>query len=77
MSKSCEDALCRVYLFLDGEINWYRRLRISRHLKACPPCSSAFHFEERLRVVVRQNHQEEIPPEFLERLRAVLRDERA
>lgn len=68
----CDDALHDVYSYLDKEVNWYRSWVIRRHLAGCPPCERAYVFEERLRVVVRDRLREEVPPEFLERLRRVI-----
>ena len=71
----CDDALHDVYSYLDQEITWYRSWQIKRHLHGCPPCVEAFHFEERLRVVVRDRLHEEVPPEFLTRLRQALSED--
>lgn len=68
----CDDALHEVYSYLDQEVNWYRSWVIRRHLKGCPPCVQAYKFEERLRVVVRERLREEVPGEFMERLRRAI-----
>ena len=74
MSK-CNQAVERIYHYLDDEINWYRRMRINWHLRSCPPCEGAFEFENRLRLVVREKSAEDVPAEFIERLRGLLREE--
>jgi anti-sigma factor (TIGR02949 family) len=71
--RSCDEALTNVYTYLDRELSSWRAWRIRRHLRACDHCCAAFGFEERLRVVIRSRLQEDVPPEFLERLRQVLR----
>ncbi|MGA7270336.1 MAG: mycothiol system anti-sigma-R factor [Acidimicrobiia bacterium] len=75
MSDYCEEALAEVYLYLDRELTWWRRRRIRRHLAMCQWCERGYEFERRLRVVVRSRLSEEVPPEFIDRLRAALRSE--
>ncbi len=73
MSKhACDDAIARIYPYLDGEVTVLRRLLVRRHLRRCPPCDGAFAFEQRLKVVVRERTREEVPPEMLDRLRTYL-----
>jgi mycothiol system anti-sigma-R factor len=75
MSKrSCDQAVERIYFYLDGEITWYRRLRINWHLRSCRMCEGAYDFEHRFRSVVRDKCSEDVPDELLERLRSVLRE---
>jgi len=74
MSK-CDHAVERIYFYLDGEINWYRRVRINWHLRSCRMCEGAFEFEDRLRSVVREKSAEDIPEELISRLRNILHDE--
>ncbi|MGQ0848657.1 MAG: zf-HC2 domain-containing protein [Actinomycetota bacterium] len=73
--SQCDDALAEVYGYLDREIGWYQNWRIKRHLAGCHGCVDAYGFEERLRVVIRTRLAEEVPPEFLERLRQALASE--
>jgi mycothiol system anti-sigma-R factor len=75
MSKhSCEDAVAHVYFYLDDEIRWFKKARIRRHLKKCPPCMGAFSFESRLKTIVRERVREEPQPEMMDRLRAYLKE---
>jgi mycothiol system anti-sigma-R factor len=73
--RSCDDALANVYSFLDKEMTMIRLWRVRRHLKGCEPCCSAYTFEERLQVVIRQRLKEDVPEEMMVRLRQVLRRE--
>lgn len=76
MSKDpCHDAIQRLYPYLDGELNAYRRARIRWHLRKCNPCDGAFSFEHRFKAVIREKTREAVPPEVVERLRAYLRSE--
>lgn len=74
-TRRCDRALACLYLYLDRELTWWRRLRIRRHLTACPPCEDGFLFEQRLKLVVRARLQEEVPDAVVGRLREMLRAE--
>ncbi len=75
MSELCNEAMKRVYHYLDGEMTWWRAREIRHHIDECPPCGEVFSFEEHFLKVVRTSLQEEPPPEILDRLREVLRIE--
>lgn len=70
--NKCDDALHDVYGYLDREVTRYRIWRIRRHLEECDGCERAFVFEERLRIVIRERLHEEVPAEFMTRLRQAL-----
>jgi anti-sigma factor RsiW len=53
----CDEAIVRIYQYLDGELTVWRRLAISRHLDECPPCAHGFDFEI-----------DEVPPELKRRI---------
>ena len=57
----CDDALLRVYEYLDGELTVWRRRAITRHLDECPPCADGFVFELELRRIVVSKCREEAP----------------
>ena len=57
----CDDALHRVYEYLDGEMTVWRRRAITRHLDECPPCADGFVFEVELRRIVVSKCREEVP----------------
>jgi mycothiol system anti-sigma-R factor len=73
MSEHCQDALDRLYAYLDRELDAEKATEIREHLGDCPPCGEAFAFEERLLVTIRGGLREEIPPVLIDRLRAALR----
>ena len=75
MSHDCDDALERMYLYIDGELTVDSADEIRVHLDDCPPCWDAFHFEERLKIVVRTRLQEEVPSEVMLRLQSIIRSE--
>ena len=76
MSHNCDDALEKMYLYIDGELIADTAGEIKVHLDDCPPCWDAFHFEERLKVVVRTRLREEVPSEVMVRLQSIIRSER-
>jgi mycothiol system anti-sigma-R factor len=64
----CDEAIVRIYQYLDGELTVWRRLAISRHLDECPPCAHGFDFEIELRQVVASKCRDEVPPELKRRI---------
>ncbi len=76
MSKrNCEDAIASVYLYLDNEMGFVHKTKIRRHLRHCDECLKAFHFEEHLKVVIRERVQEEPKQEVVDRLKAFLKEQ--
>lgn len=74
MSRECDKAAEQVYSYLDGQISWYKRWRVRRHLADCPPCCDRFEFEQRFLDVVHQKSAQPPPPELLGRLETFLRE---
>ena len=74
MVNNCHEAIEKVYYFLDGEITWYRRQRIRRHLRRCRTCNGAYEFEAAFLQVVRRKGVEAPPPELIDRLRTFLEE---
>jgi hypothetical protein len=73
--RRCEDAIANLYLYLDDEMdNPLHRSAISWHLRHCRICTSRFHFEEQLRIVIRERVQEEPRQDVLDRLRGFLEE---
>jgi hypothetical protein len=50
---------------------------IRTHLEDCSWCLKGFDFEARLQIVVRERLAEDVPPEFLKRLRDAIAHEAA
>ena len=74
MSHNCSKAQALADRYLDGEMIWFRRIRVRWHLRHCPPCEHGYHFEGWLRQRVHDGCHDEIPTVVYERLRAVLRE---
>jgi anti-sigma factor (TIGR02949 family) len=73
----CDDALTNLYQYLDREIETTTSEVIRAHLEDCSGCLRSFDFEARLQIVVRERLAEEVPSEFLERLRDAIAREAA
>ncbi|HET7585139.1 MAG TPA: mycothiol system anti-sigma-R factor [Gemmatimonadaceae bacterium] len=75
---SCEEAVERMYEFLDGELTPEVDEQIRRHLEVCARCHPAFEYE---RVFLRFLEQrcviEKAPPELRRRLLDALLEEEA
>lgn len=73
MSGNCDEALTKLYFYLDTELSASELEKIRIHLGDCSPCGGVFDFEQRLRQVVRERLAEEVPPAALDRFRQALR----
>jgi len=73
--SGCGHAIEYVYHYLDDEISWTRRMRVRWHLRKCRDCCDAYDFETQLKTVIRERGRDEPPPELMDRLRTLLRDE--
>lgn len=75
MSKSCDQAVEEIYIYLDGEMSFVRRMRIRWHLKRCDGCCGAFDFEEGVKSLIREKSHTEPSAELIQRLRTLIREE--
>ena len=74
-TSGCGHAIEYIYNYLDDEITWTRRMRVRWHLRKCNHCCDAFEFETHLKTVIREKGQDEPPPELMDRLKTLLREE--
>ena len=74
-SNACHTAIKRIYPYLDGELTWYKKFQINRHLKGCSGCSGVYGFEDRLKKVIGSSASDDLPTDAMERLKTVLKDE--
>ena len=75
MKQNCAEARAKMYEYLDREVGMYRRWKIRRHLRRCPPCEDGF--ETKLKGKIREHCVDEVPEELYERLRTFLRENKA
>ena len=73
MSHNCEEAQAKLYHYLDSEMGFYRRWRVRRHLRRCPPCSGGFSFESKLQQKIRSDCVDEVPEELMQRITSFIR----
>jgi anti-sigma factor (TIGR02949 family) len=70
----CEQALARLFDFLDHEIeDGEERAAMQHHLATCRGCFSRAHFEQRLKDRMRELQRDAAPPQAGERIRRLLR----
>lgn len=75
MSCDCPDAVERLGVFLDGELDDEAIREISGHLSDCYPCGSRADFERHLREVIRVHVRTTAPVGLVEKVRARCRQE--
>jgi len=75
LMSDCNDALHRLYQYLDGELTEDRRSVIQHHLDSCQPCAEPYDFEAELRMVIRRKCQEQVPESLLSKVRKALEAE--
>jgi mycothiol system anti-sigma-R factor len=73
-SGECQEALDRLYHFLDGELTEERRHQIQHHLDDCSPCLEAFDFEAELKIVIARRCKESVPDALRMRIATALRE---
>lgn len=71
----CEEAVRRLAAYLDRELDPAKSDEVEEHLERCRSCYSRAEFERRLKERIRRDLRVgEVPPEFEERVRTLLRD---
>jgi mycothiol system anti-sigma-R factor len=71
----CTDALNRVYLYLDGEIDGTTVAAAKEHLEACAPCLREYGLEEEVKRLVRRACGcEDVPTGLRERVMLRIRE---
>ena len=77
MNHNCDDSLERLYLYLDAELDRARSENIRSHLEVCSDCFGSFDFEERLKQVVHDRLQEDVPEHLVEKIKAAIHKEQS
>jgi anti-sigma factor (TIGR02949 family) len=68
----CEEALRRLFEYLDAELNGEPQREIEQHLERCRSCFSRAEFEKRLKTHTAELGREPVPSELEVRVREVL-----
>lgn len=76
MNHNCDDSLENLYLYLDGELDQVNSDSIRTHLDKCTDCFGSFDFEQRLRKVVHDRLQENVPDNLVNRIKAAIHEDR-
>ena len=71
----CNDAVHRLYHFLDGELTDDKRASIQQHLDECMPCLEAFDFEAELRQMIAMKCRDQVPDGLRERIAQAIQHE--
>ena len=69
---SCEEALRRVFEYLDRELDEHAHGEMERHLRRCRGCFSRAEFEKRLKAQLRQTGRSEAPAALQTRIGQLL-----
>lgn len=70
----CEEALKRLFDFLDHELNDDERDAMQRHLSTCRSCYSRESFERRLKTRLRELRRDEPVVDAQERIKRLMRN---
>ena len=69
----CEEALRRLFEYLDRELEGARHAEMEQHLHTCRACYSRAEFEKRLKGRLGALGEEPAPPEFAQHIKTLLR----
>lgn len=72
---SCKDAVRQLWEYLDGTVAGSELEALEEHLARCRRCCAELEFAEELRGFLRTAaHEEDVPPEVIERLNATVEE---
>lgn len=74
--RECDDALDRLFEFIDDELPDEELQRIGRHLKTCPPCEAEHRIKEKIKNLTSRSGGEEAPEALRVRVLASIRSAR-
>lgn len=71
--ESCEEALKKLFEYLDHQLEEQERDAMDAHLHDCRGCYSRAEFEKRLKARLEESGSEAPPVELKERIRKILK----
>ena len=77
MSDHCQEALDRLFLFIDRELPDDELHLIAKHLSDCPPCETERRVNERIKAMVSGCPHEAAPEDLRARVLQIVGDARA
>ncbi len=70
---TCEEAVQKLYEYLDKELDQESVEKLNRHLEICRSCCDHFEFEKKVRSLIQEKCTDEKAPAFLkDRIRGIL-----
>lgn len=72
---SCEDALERLWAYIDGELSEADAKGVASHLDACKGCFPQYDFRKAFCAFLRQHAQKPVPPNLRRRVFMALLEE--
>jgi mycothiol system anti-sigma-R factor len=66
--SECEEAIHKIYHFMDGLLDEEKRKQIAKHLDDCKPCGKAFDFEQEIRKVIADKCKDVVPESLREKI---------
>ncbi|WNM23851.1 mycothiol system anti-sigma-R factor [Demequina capsici] len=72
----CEEALDRLFEYIDNELPDDELLRIGDHLRTCPPCEAEHKINEKIKRMVHSTGGEVAPEDLRSRVLATIREAR-
>lgn len=72
MSGDCDRAIANLYAYLDAELEGSNAEEVRAHVETCHGCDGQFSFEKKLLGIVKERLREDPPPDFFDRIKALL-----
>ena len=69
----CEEALTRLFEFIDGELPDHEKDTMERHLRRCRSCFSRLEFERRLKQRLSALVDDDVPARSRDRIRDLIK----
>ena len=74
--RECDEALDRLFEFIDDELPDKELQRIGEHLKTCPPCEAEHRIKEKIKNLTALSGGDEAPEALRARVLASIRSAR-
>ncbi len=74
--KECDEALERLYEFIDRELPDSDLVRIGEHLNDCPPCNEELQVNQKIKDIVSRCPKEAAPDEMRAKILATISEAR-
>jgi mycothiol system anti-sigma-R factor len=74
--SNCDEALDRVFEYIDGEMGAPDLERIGQHLRECPPCEAEKKVNEKLKNMVKKCSDDVAPEDLRAKVMATIKEAR-